>query len=76
MDLRINDLNLKIFYYVILILKYFCFKEYFNLNRTKYSMLQEFYVNLNLTEIFSLKKSPAYSPDFSRILYIREYKYI
>ena len=30
-------------------------------------MLQEFDVNLDLTEIFGLKKSPAYSPDLSPI---------
>ena len=49
--------------------------SYFNLNRTKYSMLQEFDVNLDLTEIISLKKSPACSPDLCPIEYIREYKY-
>ena len=36
--------------------------SYFNLNRTKYSMLQEFDANLDQTEIFSLKKSPPCSP--------------
>ena len=42
-------------------LKYFCFYRvsYLNLNRTKYSILQGFDVNLDLTEIFGLKKSPA-----------------
>ena len=39
-------------------------------------MLQEFDVNLDLTEIFSLKKISAYSSDLSLIEYIREYKYI
>ena len=38
-------------------------------------MLQEFDVNLDLTEIFSLKKSPDCSPDLSLLEYIREYKY-
>ena len=38
-------------------------------------MLQEFDVNLDLTEIFGLKKSPACSSDLSPIEYIREYKY-
>ena len=47
--------------------------SYFNLNWTEYSMLQEFDVNLDLAEIFSLKKSPACSPDLSPIEYIREY---
>ena len=37
-------------------------------------MLQEFDVNLDLTEIFSLKKSPTCSPDLSPIQYIQEYK--
>ena len=49
--------------------------SYFNLNRTKYSMLQEYNANLDLTEIFGLKKSPACSPDLSPIEYIQEYKY-
>ena len=49
--------------------------SYFNLNRTKYSMLQEFDVNLDLTEIFSLMKNPACSTDLSPIEYIQEYKY-
>ena len=31
---------------------------YFNLNRTKYCMSQEFDVNLDLTAVFSFKKSP------------------
>ena len=48
---------------------------YFDLNRTKYSVLQEFDVNLDLTEIFSLKKNPVCSPDWSPIEYIQEYKY-
>ena len=38
-------------------------------------MLQEFDVNLDLTEIFSLMKNPACSPDLSPIEYIQEYKY-
>ena len=38
-------------------------------------MLQEFDVNLDLSEIFSLKKSQACSPDLSPIEYIRYYKY-
>ena len=38
-------------------------------------MLQEFDVNLDLTGIFSLNKSPACSPDLSPIEYIREYIY-
>ena len=38
-------------------------------------MLQEFDVYLDLTKIFGLKNSPAYSPDLSPIEYIREYKY-
>ena len=38
-------------------------------------MLQEFNVNLNLEEIFGLKKSQACSPDLSPVEYIREYKY-
>ena len=43
----------------MLILKYFYDRfPYFNLNRTKYCMSQEFDVNLDLTEIFSFKKSP------------------
>ena len=37
-------------------------------------MLQEFDVNLDLTEIISLQKSPACSPDLSPVEYIREYK--
>ena len=49
--------------------------SYFNLNRTKYSMLQELDVNFDLTEMFRLKKSPTCSPDLSPIEYIREYKY-
>ena len=61
----------------MLILKYFCFDRgsYFDLNRTKYFMLQEFDVNLDLTEIFGLKKSLACSPDLNPIEYIRKYKY-
>ena len=38
-------------------------------------MSQEFDVNLDLTEIFSFKKSPLCSPDLCPIEYIREYKY-
>ena len=38
-------------------------------------MLQEFDVNLDLTVIFGLKKSPACSPDLSPIEYLREYIY-
>ena len=38
-------------------------------------MLQEFDVNLDLTEIFGLKKSPACSLDLSPIEYLRKYKY-
>ena len=38
-------------------------------------MLQEFDVNLDLTVIFGLMKSPACSPDLSPIEYILEYKY-
>ena len=37
-------------------------------------MSQEFDDNLDLTEIFSFKKSPACSPDLSPIEYIWEYK--
>ena len=61
----------------MLILKYFCFYRgsYFDLNWTKYFMLQEFDVNLDLTEIFGLKKNLACSPDLSPIEYIRKYKY-
>ena len=38
-------------------------------------MLQEFDVNLDLAEIFSLMKIPACSPDLNPIEYIQEYKY-
>ena len=38
-------------------------------------MLQEFDVKLDLAKIFSLKKSPACSPDLIPIGYIQEYKY-
>ena len=38
-------------------------------------MLQEFDVNLDLTEIFSLIKNPACSPDLRTYEYIQEYKY-
>ena len=31
--------------------------SYFDLNRTKYSVLQEFDIDLDLTAVFSLKKS-------------------
>ena len=47
--------------------------SYFNLNRNKYSMLQEFDVNLDLTEIFSLKESSPCSKVESQIEYICEY---
>ena len=60
MDLRINNFYLKF------ILKYNTHTQIyfmidfhiFNLNRTKYTLSQEFDVNLDLTEVFSLKKSP------------------
>ena len=41
--------------------------SYFNLNRTKYFMLQEFDVNLDLTGIFSLKKSSICSPGLNTL---------
>ena len=49
--------------------------SYFNLNRTKYSMLQEYDVDLDLTALFSLKTSPACCPNLSLIEYIQEFKY-
>ena len=51
MDLRINDFNLKNILLCDTHTQIFLFYRVsnFNLNRTKYSMLQEFYVNLNLT---------------------------
>ena len=39
-------------------------------------MFHKFDVNLDLTEIISLKKNPAFNPDLSPIEYIRKYKYI
>ena len=38
-------------------------------------MLQEFDVNLDLTEIFNLMKNRACSPDLNPIEYIQKYKY-
>ena len=35
----------------------------FDSNRTKYSVLQEIDIDLDLTAVFSLKKSPTCSPD-------------
>ena len=77
MDLRINDSYLIIFYNVVLILKYFCFHSVsnFNLNRTKYFMFEEIDVNLDLTEIFSLKKSSICSSGLNPLKKIQEYKY-
>ena len=36
--------------------------SYFDLNRTKYSIYREFDVDLDLTAVFNLKKSPTCSP--------------
>ena len=41
--------------------------SYFYSNRTKYSVLQEFDIDLDLTEIISLKKIPTCSPDLNSI---------
>ena len=41
--------------------------SYFNLNRTKYSVLQELDVDLDLIEIFSLKISSTCSPGLKRL---------
>ena len=49
--------------------------SYLNLNRTKYFVLREFEIDLDLTEVFSLKKSSTCSPDLIPIEHIREYKY-
>ena len=38
-------------------------------------MLQEYDIDLDLTAVFSLKTSPACSPNLSLIEYIREYKH-
>ena len=38
-------------------------------------MLKEFDIGLDLTEIFSFKKSPICSPDLRPIKHIWEYKY-
>ena len=43
---------------------------YFDLNRTKYFMLQEFDVDLDLIEVFSLKTSPTCSPELNSIEHI------
>ena len=51
--------------------KFFYRVSYFNLNQTKYSMLKEFNVNLDLTLIFSLKKCLTCSPDLNSIEYIK-----
>ena len=57
MDLSVNNLYLIIFYCCTHAQIFLFYKvSYFNLNRTKYSMLQEFDVNLDLTAVFYLKK--------------------
>ena len=77
MNLRVNNFYLIIFKNGVLMFKSFClFKvSYFDLNRTKYSMLQELDVNLELTAVFSLKKSSTCSQNLNPIEHIQEYKY-
>ena len=65
----------KIFKNGVLILKKIYRVSNLDLNRTKYSMLQEFDVNLDLTAVISLKKSPTCSPDLNPIKHILKYKY-
>ena len=48
---------------------------YFDLNRTKYFVLREFKIDLDMTLVFSLKQSPTCNPELSPIEYIWEYKY-
>ena len=55
--------------------KYLYSYLYFDLNRTKYSVLQEINIDLDLIAVFSLKQSQTCSPYWSLIEYIREYKY-
>ena len=38
-------------------------------------MVQEIYIDGDLTAVFNLKKSPTCSPDLSKIEYIWKYKY-
>ena len=46
---------------------YFYKVSYLHLNRTKYFVLQEFDIDLNLTAAFDLKKSQTCSPDLTPI---------
>ena len=48
--------------------------SYFDLNWTKYSMLHEFKIDIDLTEVFCLKKSSTCSSKLSPIEHIWEYK--
>ena len=45
---------------------------YLDLNRTKYSVLQEFDIDLDLTAVFSLKKILTCSSDLRPIEHIRD----
>ena len=47
---------------------------YHNFNRTKYSVLQEFDIDLDLTAVFRLKKIQPSVQTFSPIKHILEYK--
>ena len=47
----------------------------FDLNRTEYSMLQEFDIDLDLRAVFCFKETPPCSLDLSPIGHIWEYKY-
>ena len=45
-----------------------------DLNWSKLSVVQEADIDIDLTAVFSLKKSPTCSPDLSPIEHIKEYK--
>ena len=64
MDLKVNEFYFIVFFKFLLILKKSFYRvSYFDLNWTKYSMLQEFDIDFDLTAVFSLNKSPTCSPE-------------